>query len=67
LYAAGGIQDYWVADRMHRKLLVFRDPALDANRPFGDFYRTATTHDPAAVVAPLAAPQASIKVSDLLP
>lgn len=67
LYAAGGIQDYWVVDLIHRKLLVFRDPAADANRPFGAFYRTATTHDPAAVVAPLAAPQAGIKVSDLLP
>jgi Uma2 family endonuclease len=67
LYAASGIQEYWVVDLTHRKLLVFRDPAPDPSRPFGACYRTATTHEPAAVVAPLAASQASIKVGDLLP
>jgi Uma2 family endonuclease len=67
LYAAGGIQEYWVVDLIHRGLLVFRDRAADPAELFGAAYRSKTMFEPATTVSPLAAPQAAVRVSDLLP
>jgi Uma2 family endonuclease len=67
LYAAGGIQEYWVVDLIHRQLIVFRDPARDASQLFGAVYRTRTAHEPAAQVCPIAAAQSTVRVGDLLP
>lgn len=65
LYAEGGIADYWVLDVSGRELHVLRDPAPVAAG--GHAYRTHLTLGPADAVTPLAAPAASILVSDLLP
>lgn len=67
LYATAGIADYWVLDVTGRQLHVFRDPAP---LPVGlgtTAYRSHATLTPADSVAPLAAPAASITVSELLP
>lgn len=66
-YATAGIADYWVLDLNGRVLHVFRDPqplpaALNAVA-----YRTHDVLGPTDSVTPLAAPGASILVSDLLP
>jgi Uma2 family endonuclease len=66
-YATAKVPDYWVIDLENRQLIVFRDPsplpaALGANA-----YRQRTTYGPDAIVSPLAAPDASVKVADLLP
>jgi Uma2 family endonuclease len=66
LYAAGGIQEYWVIDVVHRQLIALRDPNVDAAQAFGASYRTRTAHDPTAAVRPLAA-SADVLVADLLP
>jgi Uma2 family endonuclease len=66
LYAAGGIQEYWVIDLVHRQLIALRDPNVDAAQAFGASYRTRTAHDPTAAVRPLAA-SADVLVADLLP
>ena len=67
LYAAGGIQDYWVIDLLQCQLHVFRDPRPDSSKTHGFSYAQATVHDSSATVSPLAAPQAHITVADLLP
>jgi Uma2 family endonuclease len=67
LYAAGGIEDYWVLDLNNRELHVFRNPVRDASAPHGFRYRTHSTFDSAAIVNPLADPKASIRVVDLIP
>ena len=67
VYAAGGIQDYWVLDVLHRQLVVFREPATDVLAPLGACYRTRQVLAEKAVVSPLAAPAATILVSQLLP
>lgn len=67
LYAAAGIADYWVLDLNNRRLLVHRDPKPDATNPFGAAYTTVTTFVPGQTVIPLAAPQASVQVAELLP
>jgi Uma2 family endonuclease len=67
LYARSGIADYWIVNLVDNVLEVHRDPAPDSNQRFGYGYTTKTTHQPSEVVSPLAAPNASIKVADLLP
>ena len=59
LYARAGIRDYWVVDVNGRRLLVFRDPR-------GGDYATQQALGPADAIAPLAAPAAAVRVSDLL-
>ena len=60
LYARAGIADYWVVDVNARCLLVFRNP-VDGQ------YRTATTHAADESVSPLAAPDATLSINDILP
>jgi Uma2 family endonuclease len=67
LYAAGGIQEYWVVDLVHRQLIVFRDRAADPAQLFGAAYSSRIVLDAATTVGPLAAPQAVVRVGDLLP
>jgi Uma2 family endonuclease len=67
LYAAGGILDYWAVDLVNRQLLVFRDPQPDPAEPHGHVYHQQLAFGPADAVAPLAAPQANVVVSELLP
>ncbi len=65
LYAVAGITEYWVLDLNARVLHVLRDPGpLAAN---GTAYRDQRTLTPDDAVSPLAAPDASVKVADLLP
>jgi Uma2 family endonuclease len=67
LYARAGLIDYWILDLAHRRLEVYRDPAPDAAAPFGWRYASVEHLAEDATVAPLAAPEARVRVSDLLP
>jgi Uma2 family endonuclease len=67
LYAAGGLAEYWVVDVTGRQLRVFRDPRPEPTQPHGHGYGTHLTLGPTDHVSPLAAPTASVPVSDLLP
>ena len=60
LYAAAGIPEYWVLDLNGRQLLVFRDPGAGG-------YATKLTLSADGAVSPLAAPDATIRIADLLP
>jgi Uma2 family endonuclease len=67
LYATAGIADYWVLDVENRQLHVFRDPAPLPAGLSATTYQTHLTLAPTDRVSPLAAPNASILVNDLLP
>jgi Uma2 family endonuclease len=67
LYATSGIADYWIVNLVQRQLEVYRDPVADAAQPFGFRYAQRTILDPGDIITPLAAPQASVAVDDLLP
>jgi Uma2 family endonuclease len=67
LYASAGIADYWVVDLVNRRLVVMRDPTADASRAFGFAYATVSNIPDGQGVSPLAAPAATVAVSDLLP
>ena len=60
LYAAAGVAEYWIVNLRDACLEVHRDPR-------GDAYATRTVYVPGESAAPLARPDASIPVSELLP
>ncbi len=67
LYAAAGILDYWVIDVNDRRLHVFRDPQPDPAQKYGYGYKQVQVLNPKDTVNPLAAPNSSVAVCDLLP
>ncbi len=66
-YATAGIADYWVLDLNAGVLHVFRNPQPLPAGLGATAYRTHDTLGPNDTVSPLAAPNATIRVSDLLP
>ena len=67
LYARAGLADYWIVNLVDRVLEVYRVPVADAAAPFGWRYAEREVLDAFARVSPLAAPQSSVSVSQLLP
>jgi Uma2 family endonuclease len=67
LYARAGLPDYWVLNLVNRALEVYREPVADSAAPFGWHYARRDVFDAATRVTPLAAPESSIAVADLLP
>lgn len=66
-YATAGVPEYWVVDLENRRLLVYRDPEPLPKGLGATAYRTHTAYGPDETVAPLIAPNAPVKVADLLP
>jgi len=66
-YARDGIGDYWIVNLVDRVLEVHREPARPgpARRRWG--YAAIETLGAEAVMAPLSAPAARVRVADLLP
>jgi Uma2 family endonuclease len=60
LYARAGIPEYWVLLTKRRRLEVFRDPG-------NGIYQSKTLLKATDRISPLARPEASILVADLLP
>ena len=65
LYATANIPEYWVLDLNARTLVVLRDPVpVPDNR---NAYRSITTLKIGDHIQPLAKPEATIAIADLLP
>jgi Uma2 family endonuclease len=67
LYARAGLTDYWVVDLTHRALEVYREPVRDGAAAFGWRYGIAIRLSTGDSVVPLAAPDARVAVTSLLP
>ena len=67
LYAQAQVPEYWVLDINARLLHVHRAPIASASLPQGYGYQTVTRLTETDSVSPLAAPQSSVAVADLLP
>ena len=67
LYARAGRPEYWILNLVTRTLDVRREPAPVATAPYGWDYRAVEILRPSDAVTPLAAPEASIAVADLIP
>lgn len=66
LYARAGVADYWIVNLPQRQVEVYRDPVADPGEPFGHRYASRRDVPPGGTLTPLAAPAATIAVSDLL-
>ena len=67
LYARAGIADYWVVNLIDEVLEVYREP-VRAPSGLGDWkYDSVRMLRRNAIVTPLAAPRARIRVAALLP
>ena len=65
LYARAGVADYWIVNLAAHVLEVYREPIRSAARRWK--YRNVRLLKPGAVVSPLAARHARIRVADLIP
>jgi Uma2 family endonuclease len=65
LYARAGVTDYWILNLVDLVLEVYRGPHRS---PTGRWaYRRVRVLRPSASISPLAAPNARVRVADLLP
>ncbi len=64
IYAAAGVEDYWIVNLAERCLEIHR-PAATASVPAG--YGAPTVANESQSISPLAFAKASVKVADLLP
>jgi len=67
LYARAGIAEYWIVDLVGEALEVYRDPVRATSGHGGWKYDSVRVLRRNAVVTPLAAPRARIRVASLLP
>jgi Uma2 family endonuclease len=67
LYARAGRAEYWIVNLVDHMLEVRREPVEDPATPYGWGYSVAQVFRAGDHVTPLAAPNASIAVADLLP
>ena len=66
LYAQAQVPEYWIIDINARLLHVHRMPIASASLPLGYGYQTVLHLTETDNVSPLAAPQSSISIADLL-
>jgi Uma2 family endonuclease len=67
LYARAGLTDYWILNLVDRILEIYRAPVPAAAARFGWRYSSVDRLSGEATASPLAAPDARVRVSDLLP
>jgi Uma2 family endonuclease len=67
LYAKAGIADYWIVNLHKWQLEIYRQPIPDPSRRYGFGYSSVHVVGANDAASPLAAPEARIKVADLLP
>jgi Uma2 family endonuclease len=67
IYAAAGVQEYWIVDLGERCVEIYRNPGLDRTAPLGFHYPPASVAKEEQTISPLAVPSAIVKVADLLP
>ena len=67
IYATAGVLDYWVIDVENRQLHVFRDPVTLSQELGATAYQSHVTLGETDSVSPLALPNQSIRVAEMLP
>lgn len=65
LYAKAGIEDYWIINLSENCVEVYRRPHNDSEQ--GHIYLERIVYGEDRSLSPLAKPEASIKVADILP
>jgi Uma2 family endonuclease len=65
LYAAAGIQEYWIVNIPDRQLEIRRNPQPDSTQDFGFGFGSLTTLKPGDTATPLALPNGVVSVERL--
>jgi len=67
LYAKAAIKEYWIVVLRDRVLEVYREPAPMRESRSGHGYLNVKRYEATDVISPLATPNSSINIADLLP
>jgi len=67
LYARARVSDYWIVNLTDRVVEVHRDPRPAPAAAYGWHYGSIRPARPGDTVTPLALPESSVRVADLLP
>jgi Uma2 family endonuclease len=67
LYARAGFEDYWIVNLVDWQVEVYRRPGVDATAELGWQYLDRAVVAPGATIVPLARPDVTIAVADILP
>ena len=67
IYAQAGIADYWIVNLVDRQLELHRSPGPDPSRRGRFRYADVTIVPESDSIAPLAAPDSSIRIGELIP
>ncbi len=67
IYARAGVEEYWVLILKTRTLEIRRDPISLPELPGGYGYRSLTLYRESDTVTPMHAPNAILRIADLLP
>jgi Uma2 family endonuclease len=67
VYAAAGIQDYWIVNLVDRQIEVYRKPRRGSGPSARCGYAERTVLEVTTSVSPLALPEATLRVADLMP
>jgi Uma2 family endonuclease len=65
-YARAGLPDYWIVNLVDWRIEVYRRPATDNSAELGWRYLDVHLFTPGAIIVPLARPDVSIAVADIL-
>ena len=66
LYAKANIEDYWIINLKDDTLEVYRTPVAAPSQPYGYAYKMVSSLKAQDTVSPLAMPEATISVGELL-
>ena len=66
-YARAGLPDYWIVNLVDWRIEVYRRPTTDNSAELGWRYLNVDLSTPGAIIVPLARPDVTIAVSDILP
>ncbi|MBI3637735.1 MAG: Uma2 family endonuclease [Candidatus Rokubacteria bacterium] len=67
LYARAGLADYWIVNLVDEQLEVYRAPVVDPSATYGWRYGSVERLVPPSAITPLAFPEFSLPIADLLP
>ena len=67
LYASAGIQEYWIVNLREHRVEALAEPTPDPGADFGFKYNAQRAYGIGEIIAPLARPDAGVRVTDLLP
>jgi len=67
VYARAGFEDYWIVNLVDWQVEVYRRPGVDATAEFGWHHLDRAIVGPEGTIVPLARPDVTIAVADILP